>query len=129
MNIAELIRKKTPENYVYELLKMGKELGFNPNFKCTQTGLPFLQVAIVLQNEQAIEILLSRDANVNILNENNDTALHCASVKGLTNVCKILLSYGATEKEVNNQGRTPLMEATKRNYTDVIEVLKKGKTG
>ena len=61
-----------------------------------------------------VKILISSGADVNVLNNQGNSALHLLSQKGGKNaaICaKLLLKKGAKPNFINNMGRTPLAES------------------
>ena len=54
-----------------------------------------------------VQLLLSRGFNPNTQNMDGNTALHYAVNNGQSKIVDSLISHGADEKIVNNQGVTP----------------------
>ena len=63
--------------------------------------------------------------NFNIDQTDNDreTALSLAAIKGRLNIVKFLVSHGANVNHVNANGLTPLMMASLTGYSDTIKFL------
>ncbi len=56
----------------------------------------------------AIQLLLDRGANINAANQNGDTALHGATLRGSTAIIQFLVDHGANLNAKNSKGWTPL---------------------
>ena len=59
----------------------------------------------------AVRVLISRNANVNRIDDEGYTALHSAAQEGHLSVMELLISKGARIDARNNLGSTPLHKA------------------
>ncbi|XP_051167818.1 ankyrin-3-like [Leptopilina boulardi] len=66
-----------------------------------------LHLAIEIENEEIVKILLSKNANVNAKNHNCDTPLHLAVRKSCKQIIQLLLANDADTKITNLYGQTP----------------------
>ena len=73
-------------------------------------------------NMRKVEELLSMGANVNASLSNGFTPLVGAALGGHPDVCKLLLSKGASVNKREN-GYSPLMGAAQRGHTEVCKLL------
>ncbi|KAK2717313.1 serine/threonine-protein phosphatase 6 regulatory ankyrin repeat subunit B-like [Artemia franciscana] len=72
------------------------------------------------------KLLISNGANVNALNQLNETPLDCAAILGKADICKLLISHGTNVKASNNVKRwnvLPLNYAAQEGYTAICELL------
>jgi len=70
-----------------------------------------------------IEALIKYGADVNVLNNNNETPLHFAAESGCLDALNKLIEYGANVNALYNNRATALHFAAKNGYTDVVKVL------
>ncbi|KXJ17437.1 Integrin-linked protein kinase [Exaiptasia diaphana] len=97
-------------------LNLGDDHGFTPFLWACREG----QVAI-------FDMLLSRGARVNAVNDGGDNGLHLAASKGNKEVVLKLLRNKCAVNGINEHGNTPLHYACFWNYESVAEELvKKG---
>ena len=81
-------------------------------------------------NEEMIEFLIQRGANVNAADHNGNTPLILALKKGSsTGVLQLLLEAGANVNASNREGETPLLTAMRRpggieSSTAILEIMK-----
>jgi ankyrin repeat protein len=61
--------------------------------------------------------LLEHGADPNICNNDHTTPLHEASSRGLLEVARLLLSYGAKVDEKDREGKTPFQVAASKDTT------------
>ncbi|XP_065573945.1 serine/threonine-protein phosphatase 6 regulatory ankyrin repeat subunit B-like [Artemia franciscana] len=72
------------------------------------------------------KLLISNGANVNALNQLNETPLDRAAILGKADICKLLISHGTNVKASNNVKRwnvLPLNYAAQEGYTAICELL------
>ncbi len=74
---------------------------------------------------EAVKVLLSYGANVDIGGDIGNTALHDAARLGNADVVKLLLSVGANTNIKNEFGEMPIDLATLNKNLDVISLLEK----
>lgn len=73
----------------------------------------------------AVRQFLSRGADPNFGDYDNRTALHLACCEGQLEIVKLLLIRGADISAVDRWGATPLEEAQKGGFKDIVEELKR----
>lgn len=96
------------------------ERGFDPNTRDAQ-GRPGLFVALQKESFDAAQALFRHPKiEVNALNNNDESALMMAAMKGQLQWCKQLLDRGAV---VNKPGWTPLHYAASGNDHQVVALL------
>lgn len=71
-------------------------------------------------NRLAMNALLSRKANPNMRNNWRQTALHFAVAQNDVRALEILLNHGAEIDVADDEFETPLMNAVKKKFLDVI---------
>lgn len=86
------------------------------------TGCESLRRAAASGDVKAVRELLASGTDVNE-NYNGETALVLASIKGNTEVVKLLLDRGASVNASMGYGLTPLFYAVSRGHTDVAKLL------
>lgn len=74
-------------------------------------GRPALLAYVWRDNKDRVEKLLAHGADVNIQDNDGDTALHGAAENGDYEIIEMLLDKGANPNARNKQGGTPLMWA------------------
>ena len=81
--------------------------------------------AINAEKNEVIEILIQAGADVNLLDDRENTPLHEAAAGdwGSPSAISILLSHGAALDAVNNWGWTPLMSAANKGYLECVRLL------
>lgn len=70
-----------------------------------------------------IQKLLDAGASVDTRNNAGETPLHLAAADGNLETVKFLVAHHATVAAVDQQGETPLQEAVKAKYTEVVNFL------
>ncbi|KAK4082748.1 uncharacterized protein Triagg1_1638 [Trichoderma aggressivum f. europaeum] len=83
-----------------------------------------LHVAAYLNLTDYMRELLERpNANVNVLNEMEETPIYWAAYNGHEEAVRLLLQHGAEPNKYNATGLTPLHEAAIRNYAAAAQAL------
>lgn len=77
---------------------------------------------------KTVQVLIKNGANVNVRDDDGDTALAYAAVRGAPiDLVKTLLSAGADVNIKNNRGQTALMLATEQRKSKIVELLTQSK--
>lgn len=71
-----------------------------------------------------VRTLVDKGADVDAKNQEGWTPLLCAVWKGNTAAVQTLLSHGASAQAKNKDGETALQLATRRKYSEIIQLLK-----
>jgi len=82
--------------------------------RCTKAGITALDRAAKVGQLAVAELLLERNARVDVRRSDGDTPLHTAASHGRTSICQLLLRNGASANVVSNAGDTPLHVAARR---------------
>ncbi|WP_265034646.1 MULTISPECIES: ankyrin repeat domain-containing protein [unclassified Wolbachia] len=109
------------DEYYYELLGNEKR-GINE-------AISFLKLMRFIECGDYYQVLqcLNDGVNINAQNNNNQTPLHMASLKGMASIVKLLLERGAKINIQDNQGETALHYASYYSHYATVEILlKKG---
>lgn len=70
-----------------------------------------------------VELLLQQGADLNVAQNNGNTALHLAAGHGNTEMMEVLVEYGAEVDARNNKGHTPLHRAVASCKFDAVQFL------
>ena len=84
---------------------------------------PLLIVATMNGHADTVQELLTADADPNLGDKEDKTALYWAASQGFLNIVKILLTHNADPNINNDIGTTPLMAASKNGYLKIVELL------
>jgi ankyrin repeat protein len=74
-------------------------------------------------HKDVVAFLASRGADVNAVDNNQETPLHLAAFGGKTSVCTTLLALGADPAAKSKRGETALDKARKYRYPECVAVL------
>jgi len=84
-------------------------------------------LAVEFGKTEVVKLLLSKDADVNALNEYKATPLHLATKLATVEIAKVLLENGANVNARDEHQRTPLYMAVEANKMEVSKLfLEKG---
>lgn len=86
-------------------------------------GRPALSAYTWRDNKERVEKFLARGADVSLVDNDGDTALHGAAQTGNVEIIRMLLDKGADPNVKNKVGGTPLMWAAVYGHTDAARVL------
>ncbi|MDR1235676.1 MAG: ankyrin repeat domain-containing protein [Holosporaceae bacterium] len=87
-------------------------------------GKTLLSVAIEANNEEIVELLLRKKANLNAeIPYYNEIPLHIALKNNQIGIVKLLLDKGADTNTKDSQGEFPLHIAVKNNQIDIVSSL------
>lgn len=75
---------------------------------------------------EGLKRLVNIGEDVDGVDEEGNTALHCAAEAGFHEIVSFLLSRGADADAKNDEGDTPLHKAVINNYVEVIATLVAG---
>ncbi|KAL4217242.1 hypothetical protein ACF0H5_023693 [Mactra antiquata] len=122
--------RKTLNECVYKNDVEGVKESLNTNVMAWNTkntsGLTPLMVASTLNRTEILDILLSSKCDVNVTDDNGNTALHLAVDEGNTEVVKKLIETGRCIVDaMNNKGETALMKAAFYDYVEMVRSLLK----
>lgn len=86
-------------------------------------GTP-LMAATVKKNSYLVKLLLENNANPNLTDQNNSTALHFAVIFSQLEIIELLMEYKANPNIKDNRGNTALDYAKITNNNNIIQLLK-----
>ncbi|GMF33648.1 unnamed protein product [Phytophthora lilii] len=92
---------------------------------CDSNGNTALHVAVYTGNEGLV-IFVLRGCDHTLLSQKNnegETALHIAAKFGYFGIVRGLLAYGASAKDEDSQGRTPLILSILENHVECVQLL------
>ena len=73
-------------------------------------------VAVRDGREEAVALLIEKGADVNAVNDYNETPMHAAAYRGANDIVQYLFDKGAKLDVVAHDGRTPLIVADGVEY-------------
>lgn len=100
------------------------EHGANPN-QCNFRGVSELLIAIKKGWSNYAALLIKKGANVMVVDQKGDTALHIAVMLDSPRLVSLLLATGASEV-ANHQGKTPSQLAALHSRVRCLKLLKPG---
>lgn len=90
----------------------------------TIIGMTPLHLAVKVKNEKAVEELISQPIDVDMLDEEGQTAMLYAVKKGYTRIAKMLINKGANVNQIELDGGASLIDwACFRGYVDMVNLL------
>ena len=123
------------------VMRMMLDKGANPNVAIKNGGTPLMLAAgggppraqedeVVDKAGRAdpvevVKIILDAGADINAVNDQQNTALHLAALRGNDKVVQYLMSRGARPEVKNKQGKTPAEVAPKRTADLIARLTKK----
>lgn len=107
---------------VVETLLDNKQNTANINEKID--GESPLYTACDYEFDNFVNLLLSRNAEANICNKNNEIPLYTACVKGYHSIVKLLLKHRADMNICKKNGQTPLSAALEYEHHDIVQLLR-----
>lgn len=96
----------------YELFPSAALVAFLPNLTGTLTLFTL-----------CFSLLFSPPLCTCLLDQEEETPLHCAAWHGYYSVAKALCEAGCNVNIKNREGETPLLTASARGYHDIVECL------
>ncbi|EFC38309.1 predicted protein [Naegleria gruberi] len=82
-----------------------------------------LQFAVNGGKLEIVKYLISKNANVNLIDVSGETALHKACKKGNLEMVKLLLKAGIQKDYVNKLGKSPINILTEKGFTEISHYL------
>jgi len=98
--------------------------GMSANVTRATDGWSPLISASFYKRSDIVELLLTKQATVNLRDKYGKTALIQAAAMGAEDIVILLLEYGADPNIPDNNGRTPLIEAYAKQHARISEILK-----
>ena len=83
-----------------------------------------LHLAVSLENENSVIVLLANDANANAQNFDGEAPLHLSAQNGNLEITKYLITSGANPKVKNSRGLEPFELALEARNMDVVKFLR-----
>jgi len=108
-----------------ELLIQQQAKGFDPDVQDSLGWTPLMMAASRPEGTELAELLISRGANVNEKNNNNQTALHFASSKATLPTITLLLAHKASPRIRDTRHQLPIHRAAAVGSVPVIKRLLK----
>jgi ankyrin repeat protein len=124
--VEELVETAKLGNYVRvkEILYIYPGLVNAVSTRAENTGFTALHMAAGEGKKDVVELLISKQADVNLAKKpNNISPLHYAVLGGNVDVLKMLIEKGAEVNAKDVAGQTPLFLATIKKNPDVVKLL------
>lgn len=102
------------------ILKYLLENGANPNIKSGEHNLPAFQGAALMNNIEAVKLLIEHGADVKQIDTDGNTAIHYSANP---DYLKLMIEHGADVNSKNNNNSTPLHWANTNINLEGIKVL------
>ena len=80
-------------------------------------------VATVKKNRYLVKLLLEKNANPNLTDQNNSTALHFSVIFNQQEIIELLMKHNANPNIKDNRGNTALDYAKITNNNKFIQLL------
>jgi len=127
-NILDAIKEKLRVKYpdVYKEWENGEseKKRFNIDYSFQTLKCTLLHISAYYDKWNAIKFLLEKGANVNAINEDDETPLHLAAENNCTRAVKILLRNEDINVNIRDKsGKTPLHWAALLGYTDIVRAI------
>ena len=117
-DVEQILKSGTPAQ-LDELLTNG----ISPNTRFHPDGTPLLVLAAYSSKLEMVQLLLSREADVNMAQPPGITALSVAAATNNIHMLDLLLSHGANINYRASQGDSVLMLACSQNSIDAVQVM------
>jgi len=98
-------------------------LSFDVSTHDISSGTP-LHVAALVDNDDAVKLLLEHGAFIDSLDDQGRTPLHVAADSGSFDVAELLLSHAANPNARDKTLKTPIMLAAAKGQEDILRLLK-----
>jgi ankyrin repeat protein len=132
-DILEVLLEKKEKLDIYEAAAVGNKKMLNRALNrepalinsFSAEGFPPLGLASYFNQREIVELLLAKEARVNIVakNEIKATPLHEAVSAGLVEIARLLLEHGARVDARQGAGYTPLHQAAYNGQVEMVALL------
>lgn len=111
---------------VVELLVSRKD--FDPDVQDASGWTPLMIAASLREGDDLVDLLLSKEAEVNVKNYYGQTALHFTASKNNIETARKLISHGATARVKDKQGQLPLHRAAAIGSIPMVNLMLENKS-
>jgi ankyrin repeat protein len=116
----------TVEGYT-DVVRLLLEAGANVNHKSDHNTFP-LQYAVIFNREDVLRVLMEYHPDLDLVDDDGDTALHCIRRSTSPTIAKLLINGGSDPESRNNHGNTPICMAVMSENLDIVKYLIAKKT-
>lgn len=106
---------------VVELLVSRQD--FDPDVQDASGWTPLMIAASLREGESLVDMLLSKEADVNAKNYSGQTALHFTASKNNLEIARRLISHGATARVKDKRGQLPLHRAAAIGSVPMVNLM------
>ncbi len=114
-----------------DVRQLARILQANPQagIQRTQTGLPAIHLAVILDRKEIVKLLLDKSIDPNVRSQEKDigstgeTALLEAAFWGRLEIAEMLIKHGANVNARAERGITPLHEAARMQHVELARLL------
>ncbi|KAF6221083.1 hypothetical protein HO133_002764 [Letharia lupina] len=111
---------------VVELLVSRQD--FDPDVQDASGWTPLMIAASLREGESLVDMLLSKEADVNAKNYSGQTALHFTASKNNLEIARRLISHGATARVKDKRGQLPLHRAAAIGSVPMVNLMLENKS-
>lgn len=111
---------------VVELLVSRKD--FDPEVQDASGWTPLMIAASIREGDELVDMLLSKEADVNAKNYSGQTALHFTASKNNLETARKLISHGATARVKDKRGQLPLHRAAAIGSVPMVNLMLENKS-
>ena len=97
--------------------------GANPNHKWNKKNMSHLMLSSRNGHFKTTQMLLAAGANINDVDNNQNTAIHYASTQGFKKIVELLIDKGSKTNKKNNLGKTAKDLARENNFKDIADLI------
>ena len=125
--LISIKNKNENEQKIIEILQKIKEIpqknSFSFNYQDKDNGNSVLHYASQRNNTKIIKYLIEFNNDINIKNNNLQTALHIAAKNNYVDICSILIENGAMMNIYDKYKKTPIHYACENNYSELMKLF------
>lgn len=107
----------------YEIMKILIQHCANINLKSIYGYTPLMSAVSILNNIDAVELLIKNGADINVLDKTDTSPLIMASQNNYESIVKKLIEYQANPNFINNYGYNALHMPCEKGHQNIVQFL------